>query len=92
MKILDVAFDDYVRCPHNMHNTNILRVSHDNQVGTSVMVDELEEDPVGVIARKMVTSPDGTKTTYISRYPWWMVKDVKYAPTVVSPPGAEKKK
>ncbi len=82
MKILEVAFDDYVRRPESQHNTNVLRLARENEIGVAALVDSLEEVSAGIKAAKTVTSKDGTKTTYVSVYPWFMVKDVKYEPLV----------
>lgn len=91
MRILEVAFDDYVRRPESSHNTNVLRVTFENAIGTAATVDVLEEDEVGIVATKTVKGQDGTTTTYKSRYPWGLVKDVKYEPHVVKPEPEKKK-
>lgn len=92
MKILEVAFGEYVRRPENQHNTNILRVTHENKLGTSAQVDTLTEDEIGVVATKRTTATDGTVTVHTSRYPWWMVQDVKYEPEVTKPTTAKEPK
>jgi hypothetical protein len=91
MKILEVAFDDYVRRPESQHNTNILRVTHENALGTAALVDELTEDAIGIKAVKMVEK-EGKVFTYRSRYPWNLVKDVKYEVEVMPPVVETKKK
>lgn len=84
-KILEVAFDDYVRRPESQHNTNVLRTSKENDVGVAAVVDTLEQGPVGVTAVKTVTDRDGKATRFTSLYPWWMIKDVKFEPVVLVP-------
>lgn len=91
MKILEVAFDDYVRRPESQHNTNVLRVTFENAIGTAATVDSLEEDAVGIVAKKVYVGPDGVKRLHMSRYPWGLVKDVKYEPEVVEEPKVVKK-
>ncbi len=81
MKITEVHFDDYVLRPENQNNTNVLRVGGDeNAVGISSLVDDLVEDDGGILATKVVVDKaTGEKTICRARYPWLMVKTVRYA-------------
>ena len=86
MRILEVSFDDHVRRPENRHNTNVLRLARENDIGVASVVDTLEESALGIRATKTVVDSYGNRTTFASLYPWPLVRDVKYEPVVALAP------
>lgn len=79
-QIVEVQFKEHVNKPDSMQGTNMLRTASaaDTSVGSSVIVDKIEETSNGVVVDKTTVRPDGIKVMHRSLYPWGIIKGVKY--------------